>query len=264
MPAALPVETTGSIFEFCSNDTLASLSRVNSTFHSTAIRVLYRTVVIVSPFRQAIRLLTTLSSNQTAARAVRAFQVDFPPRFCLSSFYNLLRASLRCAAGIIHLGLEVGGPCGYLLSQSTFEPADVCILGNYDEYMNEFFHRQPQIENLVMYPYGPSREVRPIFPVGAFPLLRTIEAPAAFVAAVCSGCPITYAGVIDSDPDSDDVVDIVSKISCCPERLHIVNICVGNGDQFDTIVAGLTRLPLRVLILNVNEWDQVRSIQHVN
>jgi hypothetical protein len=266
LPESLPPETICSIFELCSKDTLANLALVNSVFNSIAIRVLYRTVSIVSVSSAVIRLLLTLSSNETIARAVRFFSIrrDRNGRFqYLSSFYNILRSCLRCLTKIARLNLTLGGSCGHLLTQTTFRPTSLFVLGDYDGYLDEFLRRHPQLQSLTLYTKSFLNNVSPSFAPATFPSLTLIDAPARFVAAACPGCPITNATVNDN-ADSLDLVDAVSMLLTSSKPVRIMNIIVGSGDlYFDPLIAGLTKLPIRVLMITLRKWNKVRTTHRI-
>lgn len=154
----LPVEVLEEIAGVVNIDTRLSLCRVSKLFHSFTIRSLYRDISLVNP-SALVACCHVLSSNLSAAVAVRTFSITYtpsePPKtYYFSSFYAVIRRAIRCLSSLQHLRLMVFDPA-YI---QTLDHLTLPSLHHFECYLTltdsliSFLNRHPTISYLQIAP----------------------------------------------------------------------------------------------------------------
>ncbi|KAF8964506.1 hypothetical protein BDZ97DRAFT_1815441 [Flammula alnicola] len=161
----LPLEVLEVFIQYSPVSSQLATSRVSKLFHSLTIRPLYRDISLCSP-RVVVACCRTLISNNTAAKTVRSFSINYThysssSNSLLSAYYSRIKKALLALSGLYTLKLLVHDPYFVNLLNHCMFPT----LRQFECYLTpstlliEFLNRHPRINYLQVSPHENTSEL---------------------------------------------------------------------------------------------------------
>ncbi|KAG9312520.1 hypothetical protein JVU11DRAFT_6915 [Chiua virens] len=251
----LPPETLELVLAHVSRSDLVSILTTCSLFHQVAARVLYRTLVDITP-KPALRLIKTLARNDFYPQLVRRFDLEWSHNVLTANFLRLLHRTLQRLDHLTHLGLEFSAidmtsSLAWILQGCTFSLRVFTTSMHCDPLFARFLETQRNIVEVCL---------RGFHPVHTFPLppqalprlkhFRTVLSSPHVTADFVRGRPVESVSMSLYPGDAMSSLDALLLSTRPLRRLTIMSFDVACPAALVTEIS--TRLPTLEALHAVN------------